>query len=144
MSQPLPEPVLFLDNCLGSDVVANALRGQGIKVEVLDEHFENNTPDELWLSEVGKRGWVVLTKDKNIRRRQVERQALLRAGVAAFVLTAGDITGAEMAEAFWRAYPRMRKCLRDYELPFIASVSAAGAVRLLTDPRRRAVRTKEA
>jgi hypothetical protein len=38
-------------------------------------------------------GWVVLTKDSRIRYRSLERDALIRAGVRAFVLTARDMTG---------------------------------------------------
>lgn len=41
-------------------------------------------------------GWVVLTKDKQIRRRTLELKALTEAGVAAFVLTAGNLRGEEM------------------------------------------------
>lgn len=40
-----------------------ALRAKGIRVEMLHEHFDLATPDTAWLAEVGKRRWVVLTKD---------------------------------------------------------------------------------
>jgi hypothetical protein len=83
-----------------------------MEVHVLRDVFPPGTADEEWLPVVGRAGWVVLTKDKWIRRREVERQALLRAGVAAFVLTAGEMTGAEMAQAFADACPRIRKVAR--------------------------------
>lgn len=74
MARPLPEPVLFLDECLGSTDVPDALRKEGIRVEMLHEHFDLATQDTTWLAEVGKRGWVVLTKDQRIRRRRVARR----------------------------------------------------------------------
>ena len=138
MARPLPEPVLFLDECLGTGDVADALREASARVEPLLDHFPAGTPDVDWLPEIGRRGWVLLTKDKWIRRRTVEKRALLSSGIAAFVLSSGDMGGAEMGQAFSKAYSRMRKLLRDYRPPFIAIVRASGSVTLLTDPPRRA------
>src|SRR5690606_838329 len=120
--------------------VPNALRENGIQVELLHEHFALATPDRDWLGEVGRRGWVVLTKDQRIRRREVEFAALLAANTAAFVLTSGNLTGPATAAAFVRAYPGMQKMLRDYVLPFVAAVSASGRVKLLTEAQRHAAK----
>lgn len=103
-------------------------------------HFAEGTPDQEWLADVGRRGWVVITKDQRIRRRQAEFRALLAANVAAFVLTSGNLTGGAMGQAFVHAYARMQKLLRDYELPFVAAVDVAGNVRLLTAATKRAAR----
>jgi PIN like domain len=46
---------------------AGALRVAGAQIEVHDDHFPQDAPDELWLPEVGRRGWAVLTKDDRIR-----------------------------------------------------------------------------
>jgi hypothetical protein len=64
---------------------------------VHDDYFSPNARDEEWLSEVGRRQWVVLTKDERIRYREIERTALMNAGVRAFVLTAKNLQGSEMA-----------------------------------------------
>jgi predicted nuclease of predicted toxin-antitoxin system len=97
-----------------------------------DELFAQDAHDEEWLAEVGKQGWVVLTKDRRIRHRRSERLALMDAGVRAFVLTAGNITGEEMAAAFVEALPRMLRVVKGEEPPFIATVSRSGLVRLLS------------
>jgi hypothetical protein len=104
---------------------------------LLLDHFPSGTPDETWLAELGRRGWVLLTKDKDVRRRSVESSAMIRAGIASFVLSGGDLTGTAMASAFAGAYPRMRKLLRDYVPPFVAVVRPNGNVQLVTDPQRR-------
>jgi hypothetical protein len=57
--------------------------------------------------------------------------SLLAAGVAAFVLTAGDLNGSEMAEAFVRALPKIRRMLVGQPRPFIARVSSHGTIRLI-------------
>lgn len=120
-----------MDRALGTGTIADALRRAGGAVEIHDEHFAQAAKDTDWLPEVGRRRWVVLTKDHHIRTRQNELVALLSAGVAAFVLTTGDLTGPEMAKVFVRALPRMRRMLVGQPRPFIARVSAAGSVTLI-------------
>lgn len=111
--------------------IAGALRHAGCNVEIHDQHFPKDAKDTEWLSEVGRRGWVVLTKDHHIRTRQNELIALLAADVAAFVLTAGDLAGQDMADAFVRALPKMNRMLIGQPRPFIARVSPGGVVTLL-------------
>ena len=107
------------------------LRSAGADVRVHDDLFEQDETDERWLSEVGRRGWVVLTKDSRIRYRSLERDALINAGVRAFVLTARDMTGHEMGESFVRALARMIAFARRVRGPFIARVSRTGTVAIV-------------
>ncbi len=78
----------------------------------------------------------MLTKDRHIRYRAPEREALIKAGVAVFVLTSGNLTGDEMATAFVCAMPRIQRLLRSHCPPFIARVDRNGAVTLLAAPKR--------
>jgi predicted nuclease of predicted toxin-antitoxin system len=112
-------------------VVADALRQAGVDVEVHDDHFRRDAEDEEWLREVGRRGWVVLTRDRRIRYRSHERAALIQAGVRAFVLVAGNLSGREMAAVFVKALPAMRRFMVRHPPPFIAKVTRSGAVSLL-------------
>jgi predicted nuclease of predicted toxin-antitoxin system len=123
--------VFFIDRSLGKRIVPEALRLAGETVEIHDDHFVPDAKDADWLSEVGRRGWIVLTKDARIRYRMIEQQAMTRSSVAAFILTAGDVTGAEMANIFIKALPKMRRFVTKYERPFIASVTRSGAVVLI-------------
>ena len=51
-----PEPVtFFLDESLDSLAVVTALREAGAAVERLTEHFPKGTPDEVWLTEAGRK-----------------------------------------------------------------------------------------
>jgi hypothetical protein len=131
-----------LDYCLGVNDVPNALRSVGARFELHSEHFDSDTPDLDWLAEVGRRGWTVVTKDKMIRKRQQEMDALRAAGVAAFVLKSGNSTGTGMGRALVAALPRIRKLLRDYAPPFVAAIDGAGKVTMLEGPPRRASRSK--
>ena len=124
-------PTLFLDRSLGKKIVADALRSAGVKVEVHDDHFIQDTTDATWLKEVGEKNWVVLTKDRRIRFRIIEREALINAGLRAFVLTAGDIDGPSMASVFVKALPAMLRFSMKHPAPFIATVTKSSSVRLL-------------
>jgi hypothetical protein len=134
------QPTFFIDRCLGRGEVPSALRAAGALVETHDDHFAIDCEDEAWLAVVGARGWLVLTKDKYIRRRPRERRALEVARVAAFVLTAGRVNGAEMAAAFVAARARMARIAATHARPLIATVTRAGAVSVVLGERRGGVK----
>jgi hypothetical protein len=110
-----PEPLtVFLDESLDSDSIAKALADAGASVERLTGHFPKGTDDQTWLSLAGKNRWVVLTRDKRIRYRRLERLALQAAQARAFVFTGGNVTLAETAAILAAAVPGIRDiCQRD-------------------------------
>lgn len=126
-----PAPAFFVDRDLGRFTVPGALRAAGAHVEVHADHFNDNEEDADWLREVGKRGWIVITKDKAIRHRETELAALKTAGVAAFVLTAKGLTGSQNGAVLAAALPRMLRYLTGNRPPFIAAVSASSRLTML-------------
>jgi hypothetical protein len=99
------------------------LRAVGVAVVKHDDHFAEDTEDVDWLSHVGRHDWVVLTKDKRIRRREDEREALIAANVRMFVLSVGHtLRGEEMAQVFINNISRMERTIRKQTPPFIAGV----------------------
>lgn len=81
----LPEAfTLFIDRDAWSAKLDRALRAAEIPFVAHRDLFAHDTPDEKWLSEAGRRGWLVLTRDQNIRRRPDELKALRNAGVLLF------------------------------------------------------------
>lgn len=129
--KPPETPVFFVDRSLGKRVIAESLRAAGARVEIHDDYFAPDAPDEDWLGEVGKRGWVVLTKDKRIQHRILEQAAVANSKVRLFALTAGNLQGPEMAGIFVAALPRMTRLVRGNPAPFIAKVTRSGAVSML-------------
>jgi hypothetical protein len=51
------------------------------EVVPLRDRFPANTPDSVWIPEVGKDGWIVISRDHNQRRRDTEHRALLDHGL---------------------------------------------------------------
>jgi predicted nuclease of predicted toxin-antitoxin system len=128
----LPEPfVYFVDRSLGREVIVEALRAAGQEAHAHDAHFAPDTEDAEWLVEVGRRGWVVLTKDKNIRRNELERVAIVQAKVACFMLGSGNMKADDMARLFIDNLRRMERVLRRYRVPLVATLASGGGVRVL-------------
>ena len=128
-----PDPsVFFLDRSLGKKILSGILKQNNLQVEVHDDHFPVDARDEEWLTGVGKKGWIVVTKDQRIRNRRNELAALLRNGVRAFAFTRGSLTAEEMASIFLSALPKIRRLLRADEGPFIATISRGGEVTRLS------------
>jgi PIN like domain len=123
----LSESTFFIDRCLGKGVGA-ALREAGLRVEFHADHFPDDADDQTWILEVGRRGWVVLTKDKAIRTRPVEVHAVESAKVRMFRLSSGNMKGAEMARVFVDQRLSMGRFIKKHPPPFIARVSASGVM----------------
>jgi predicted nuclease of predicted toxin-antitoxin system len=119
--QLLEQTTFFVDFCLGRHV-GEALRAAGLKVEFHLDHFAEDAEDEEWLPVVGERNWVVLTKDKGIRRKSWEREKVISAKVRLFTLPSGNMTGEEMAKMYLANRFRMARFLRKHPPPFIAVV----------------------
>jgi hypothetical protein len=120
--------------------VAQALRDAGANVVTHDERFAQNALDEDWLPTVGKTGWLVITKDEAITRRPAERAALENSGVGAFIVTAGGITGDELAKLLVASLPKMARLATRLGRPFIVTVSSSGHLVVKTGVRRGGVR----
>jgi hypothetical protein len=111
-------------------IVPEALRNAGARIELHKDHFAHDEIDEVWLIECGRLGWAVLTKDRNIRYNKSERDALIDAGVAAFVLVSGNMNGAEMASAYVKALPKIATFLEKFTPPYIARVTKDGRIEM--------------
>jgi len=112
--------------------VAQRLRQAGVEARVLVESgFSADSTDVEWLPVVAANGWAVLTKDKQIRRRAIERHAIHESGAGAFIFAASGLGGDAIADAFARALPRMIQVWSTRARPFIATVNARGIVTLI-------------
>jgi len=120
----------FVDRSLGRVIVPDALRKIGLNVEVHADHFEHDAPDTLWLEKCGEKGWIVLAKDKAIRKNPLERQAILTHGLAAFFLLKTNATGEENAKAIIEAIQKIVGILENQRRPFIARIHPDGKVEL--------------
>lgn len=87
------------------------------------------TPDEEWLALAGKKAWIVLMRDQRVRYRPLELQALRDAGVGAFVLTAGQATAHQTADAILGKLKTLLNIVLSERRPFLYTLSLGGSLR---------------
>lgn len=127
-SYTLETLTFFLERPLQSRLVAEALRAAGARFILHSEVFADDAPDEEWLEKAGQEGWVVLTADKRIRYRTLERQAHLNAQGRAFVVTS-NLSGPFMAQVLVTALPRICAFCSHNKAPFIARIYKDASVK---------------
>lgn len=118
-------PTFYVDRCLGKGVI-RALRDVGANVEAHDDHFAPDAADRLWIPEVTARGWIILTKDKNIRRPGRERDYVIQANARVITLTSGNMRGADMAAIFVQHITEMEHLAVSQPPPFVAILGPGG------------------
>ena len=106
-----------------------AQRAAGIPFIAHRDVFAHNTPDEEWLAEAGRRGWLVFTRDQNIRRRPDELKALRDAGVILFALTSGNLSAQETAELAVASWLKITRLAAKTTPPAIFSITRGGEIR---------------
>ena len=126
--QPPEQLVYFVDRSLGRHKIADALRASGARVEVHDDHLNQDAPDEEWIALVGVRGWVAVTKDKNVRFRTAEIEAIKRYGARVLVLCAKNATGPDMANILVDARRRLERFVSSTAAPFVAGIVRSGKI----------------
>jgi PIN like domain len=101
MSEPR-EFVFFADRDLGRQFPA-LLCAAGVRTERHDDHFRPDTPDDEWIGEIGRRGWVAVTRDARIRYSPLALNVLMQSKTRLFVLV-GKLTTRQAADLFlaWR------------------------------------------
>lgn len=129
MTSPSGNTVFFIDRCLGKHPIAEEIRSAGVQVEIHDDHFPAGATDQEWIPQVGRKGWIVLTKDQRIAYNALERQAVARVGIRMFTLSSGNVSGKDTAIAFRKALNPMLKFISKNPAPFIAKVYKDGSVK---------------
>jgi len=119
MNEP-HEVVYFTDRDLGHQF-PEKLRAAGLRVERHDDHFDQLTPDSEWIAEVGRRGWVAVTRDARIRYSPLALETLMTSGARLFVIV-GRLTTDEAADVFVKHEKRIEQLLRKERKPFIGKV----------------------
>ncbi|KAB2318673.1 hypothetical protein F8A86_09880 [Betaproteobacteria bacterium SCN1] len=99
-----PEQIpLFVDRCAWSRLLGEALDKLGAPYIAHHQRFAPDAPDEAWLEVAGREGWIVITRDKHIRRRPAELDAFRTHQVTVFVFAGGNASAAETAELVTRS-----------------------------------------
>ncbi len=121
----------FFDNNLSPRLV-EGLRAFGEDVVHLRDEFPDETDDTVWLPEIGRRGWYLVTHDKKISKKPAEIRALKQAGVGAFVFTQQrDLPMWGWVETVVKRWVEINRWAAEHQRPFVAGIPERGRIRLL-------------
>ncbi|MCD0422928.1 hypothetical protein LOC51_37450 [Rubrivivax sp. JA1024] len=132
MNAPSSSRVFFTDRDLGKQFPAR-LREAGLQVERHADHFAPDTADEVWLTEVGRRGWIVLTHDARIRYKPNELAAVMHHRVAMLVVQ-GRAPYPQLAQWFVQTLSGVETFVATHRPPYIAKVQRPSPKELALRP----------
>ena len=128
--QPHNEPVLFLDRNLGKYVVPDALRSEGISCEVHDDHLPIDAPDEDWIALAGQKGWIAITKDKNIRHRHAQLASIRKYATRTVVIRVKIATGELIAQVLIKNRNRIFQLYSSDNSPLVVGIDRNGNIKV--------------
>lgn len=128
-NKSLSDQVIFIERNLGKHKVAQILQQVGELVEVHDDHLPQNASDEEWIQLVGEHGWLAVTKDKNIRYRQSELEAIKQYRARIFVVRAKNVTADDIGNILLKASNRMKKFSARTKAPFVVAIYGDGSLK---------------
>lgn len=114
---------LFLDHNLGNKQLPELLRLAGFKIVCHVPTFDKEELDDVWIRECAKRGWVILTCDKNIENDPINRLAVIESQARIFFLTEGSSRPIFWASAITVSKERIWQIVLDTKGPFFANIA---------------------
>jgi predicted nuclease of predicted toxin-antitoxin system len=100
----------FVDANLGQNLVIGLQALGYTNIEHIHDTFQEGVIDEEWLEYVGKNGYILITKDKRIRKNPKEKAALLKHKIVAFYLGGSQMGIKETSKQLINAWEKMEAC----------------------------------
>lgn len=121
--------MIFVDRSIPR-AVAQALQAVRDDVIWLEDRFPHDTKDPVWLRDAGMNGWLVVSRDKKVRTRPGERQAIIDNSVGCFCLTQKQPpTRWECLKLIVMTLDEMERLFSQTPRPFIYGVRRSGQLR---------------
>lgn len=95
------------------------------------QYFPINLEDDVWLPQVGQRGWTLIGHDSQHHIVEAEMSAIKQYNVGCFCLWGAEAKRWEKMQCFARAYERIVEAEKTTPRPFIYKVSKMGALKLI-------------
>lgn len=110
----------------------DALAEHGWLVERHDDHFAQDTPDDVILRAIASNDWVLLTQDRKIRTRGPERRILLDYGVKTIsIASTANLSANSTIQTLLKAKAAIFEAIAYHSAPYIVAVYKDGSLRLL-------------
>ena len=103
IEKPRSELVFFIDRCLYNPLVESAFKESICIVVGHDSLFTPTTSDEEWVSYIGERDWIAVTKDLALTRNKLVIALVRLYRIGLFALTNANLRDVEQYEIFMLA-----------------------------------------
>jgi PIN domain-containing protein len=97
--------------------------------------FAHDMPDDEWLADIGKRGWIALSFDRRFHRQDPAENAIRQHGVGCFYLWGAQAPIWDTVRFFVRHSDKIMNLAEKSERPFVFRLSASGEVHSMLKDR---------
>lgn len=108
--------------------LADALQQRGRLVHMHNQVFPDRTPDRIWIPDVARRGWIIVTRDRRLQNRHLEFMAFLRAKARVLWFKGDKASGTDIKEGFLKALPSIDALVARLDPPYIIKVTVSGHI----------------
>lgn len=121
---PTGNPVLFFDRDVGTSLPqALEIIRLPTRVEYHQVHFPINSQDDVWMSDVGLRGWIVIGHDSQHHRKPAELSAIEQYDIGCFYLWGRHARRWEKMRCFLNAYLKILEAIDTTPKPFVYRIT---------------------
>ncbi|MCH8988186.1 MAG: hypothetical protein IIA92_05190 [Chloroflexi bacterium] len=121
--------ILFFDRSVGV-TIPRILQSRDLRfplqVEYHETHFAMDEEDDVWLPQVGQRGWTVVGHDYSYHTKLNELSAIKQYDIGCFYLWGSESPRWQKLQCFARAFDRMVVLDANTPRPFIYRVGQTG------------------
>lgn len=117
-----PEPCFFLDRTIDNRIVLEGLRELGCSVIPHRDMFKHDEDDDVWIEEVSKKGYIIITNDKKIRTRALEIKSVIIHKARMLCLTNGNMSSSTQLEVLKSGIGLIKKHIQNANPPYIVRV----------------------
>ena len=132
---------LFWDKNIGTTIprALRMLNPPDVSVRYYQEEYpgSSSTPepgDDLWLSDVGNKGWFVVTQDQRLHRNAPELRAIKHHNVGCFYLKGASDSRWDIFRHFVCSFDRIIQVAEDTPRPFVYRIQRTGNLRQIALP----------
>lgn len=130
--------IVFFDRDVGTSLPKALLElhfdKQFHELHYHQQHFSMDEKDDVWLPQVGQRGWTVIGHDSKHHTHENELSAIKQYNIGCFYLWGSEAKRWEKMRCFAMAYERIVKAEMETPKPFIFKVTKAGLLRVVSIP----------
>ncbi len=113
---------IFLDRDQGNKRMPQLLQEAGITVQWHSQRFTDTTQDDVWIRDVAKQGWIIVSSDKGLETDPDNRLAVIESKAKVFILEENNARAVHWASALIVSRDRIYEAVNDNEGPFYMNV----------------------